>query len=391
MSKRDYYEVLGVSKQATDQELKKAYRKMAMQYHPDRNKDNPEAEKLFKEASEAYDVLKDPNKRTRYDQFGHAGLHSGGYHEPNFQDINIDDIFSRFGDIFGDAFFGGDIFGGAAGARGGSRRRRSAGIPGEDMKIRLKLELKEIAHGVQKKLKVKKYKKCDSCSGTGAESDNDFMTCNTCNGYGEVQQVRNTMLGQMRTIQACPECAGEGRIIRNKCKSCAGEGRVKGEETVQISVPSGVSNGNYLTLRNQGNAGRRGGEAGDLIVLIEEIPHDEFKREGDDIYYDLNIGVADAMLGKEVKIPTLGEPVKIRIDAGIQPGKLLRLKEKGIKGLNRQEYGDQYIRVNVYIPTNLTDKERKLVQELSGSGNFDPAQSNKKDKSFFDKIKDVFL
>lgn len=390
MSQRDYYEVLGVDRNASDQELKKAYRKMAMKYHPDRNKDNADAEKLFKEASEAYDVLKDPNKRARYDQFGHAGLHSGGYQEPNFQDINIEDIFNRFGDIFGDSFFGGDIFGGAGG-RGRSRRRRSSGVPGEDMKIRLKLDLKDIAHGVQKKLKVKKYKSCSSCSGTGAASDADFETCSTCNGYGEVRQVRNTMLGQMINVSACPTCQGEGRVIKNKCGSCKGEGRIMGEETVQITVPSGVSNGNYLTLRGQGNVGKRGGEAGDLIILIEEQTHPEFKREGDDIYYDLNIGVAEAILGSEVKVPTLEDSVKIRLDAGTQPGKLLRLKEKGIKGLNKTVYGDQYIRVNVYIPTQLTDKEKKLVQELASSDNFDPTHRTKKDKSFFDKIKDVFL
>lgn len=386
MSQRDYYEVLGVDKSAGEQELKKAYRKLAMKYHPDRNKDNPDAERLFKEASEAYDVLKDPNKRARYDQFGHAGLHSGGYQEPNFQNINIEDIFSQFGDIFGDSFFGGGRSRG-----GGSRRQRSAGVPGEDMKIRLKLSLKEIAHGIDKKLKVKKQVKCTSCSGTGAQTDSDFETCSSCQGHGEIRQVSRTMFGQFVNVQACPTCNGEGRIIRNKCKACSGEGRVKGEETVSIKVPSGVSNGNYLTLRSMGNAGKRGGPNGDLIVLIEEEAHSEFVRDGNDIYHDLNIGVAEAILGTEITVPTLEESVKIRLESGTQPGKLLRLKEKGIKGLNSTLYGDQYIRVNVYIPTHLSDKDRKLVQELANSDSFDPKHRAKKDKSFFDKIKDVFL
>lgn len=383
MSQRDYYEVLGVSKTANDQELKKAYRKLAMQYHPDRN-DSKDAEKLFKEASEAYDVLKDPNKRARYDQFGHAGLHSGGYQEPNFQNINIEDIFSQFGDIFGDSFFGGGRQG------GGSRRQRTAGVPGEDMKIRLKLSLQEIAHGVDKKLKVKKQKSCDTCSGTGAKTDSDFETCSTCNGQGEVRQVSRTMFGQFVNVQACPTCSGEGRIIRNKCTSCKGEGRVTGEETVTIKVPSGVANGNYLTLRGQGNVGKRGGAPGDLIILIEEEENPDFKRDGNDIYHDLNIGVAEAILGTEVEIPTLSEKVKIRLDQGTQPGKLLRLKDKGIKGLNKSTYGDLYIRINVYIPTHLSDKEKKLVQQLADAENFDPKNRAKKDKSFFEKIKDVF-
>lgn len=386
MSKRDYYEVLGVDKGASEQELKKSYRKLAMKYHPDRNKDNPDAERLFKEASEAYDVLKDPNKRARYDQFGHAGLHSGGYQEPNFQNINIEDIFSQFGDIFGDSFFGG-----GRGRAGGSRRQRSAGVPGEDMKIRLKLSLKEIAHGVDKKLKVKKQVQCSECKGTGAQTDSDFETCSSCQGHGEIRQVSRTMFGQFVNVQACPTCNGEGRIIRNKCKSCAGEGRIKGEDTVSIKVPAGVSNGNYLTLRSMGNVGKRGGTAGDLIVLIEEEEHPDFVRDGNDIYHDLNVGVAEAILGTEVSVPTLEQPVKIRLEAGIQPGKLLRLKEKGIKGLNSTLYGDQYIRVNVYIPTHLSEKDKKLVKELAKSDSFDPKHRAKKDKSFFDKIKDVFL
>jgi molecular chaperone DnaJ len=381
--KRDYYEVLGVGKNAQADEIKKAYRKKAMEFHPDRNKDNPESEKRFKEAAEAFDVLKDPDKRARYDQFGHAGLHTGGYQEPDFQNINFEDIFSRFGDIFG-----GDIFGGAG---GGSRgRRRGAGRPGEDMKMRLSLTLNEIAFGVEKKLKVKKQIKCDSCNGTGAESSEDFMTCSTCNGMGEVRQVSRTMFGQFVNVQPCPTCMGEGRVIRNKCKKCSGEGRAKGEETVSVKIPAGVTSGNYITLRGQGNAGLRGGPAGDLIVLIEEEEHKYFEREGNNIIYDLRISIPQAILGSEVEVPTLKGKAKLKIDAGTQPGKLLRMREKGIISLNGNGTGDQYVRVNVYIPGKLSSQEEKLIRELEKSEHFDPATEHDASEGFFKRIKKVF-
>ncbi|MFN2373946.1 MAG: molecular chaperone DnaJ [Cyclonatronaceae bacterium] len=381
--KRDYYEVLGVGKNAEADEIKKAYRKKAMEFHPDRNKDNPDSEKLFKEAAEAFDVLKDPDKRARYDQFGHAGLHSGGYQEPDFQNINFEDIFSRFGDIFG-----GDIFGGAGGS--GRGRRRGAGRPGEDMKMRLTLTLSEIAFGVEKKLKVKKQIKCDSCNGTGAESNDDFMTCSTCNGMGEVRQVSRTMFGQFVNVQPCPTCSGEGRVIRNKCKKCSGQGRVKGEETVSVKIPAGVTSGNYITLRGQGNAGLRGGPAGDLIVLIEEEEHKYFERDGNNIIYDLRISVPHAILGTEVEVPTLKGKAKLKIDAGTQPGKLLRMREKGIISLNGNGTGDQYVRVNVYIPGKLSAQEKKLITELEKSEHFDPATEHDASEGFFKRIKKVF-
>lgn len=381
--KRDYYEILGVGKNAQADEIKKAYRKKAMEYHPDRNKDNPESEKLFKEAAEAFDVLKDPDKRARYDQFGHAGLHTGGYQEPDFQNINFEDIFSRFGDIFG-----GDIFGGAGGS--GRGRRRGAGRPGEDMKMRLSLTLNEIAFGVEKKLKVKKQIKCDSCNGTGAESNDDFMTCSTCNGIGEVRQVSRTMFGQFVNVQPCPTCMGEGRVIRNKCKKCSGEGRVKGEETVSVKIPAGVTSGNYITLRGQGNAGLRGGQSGDLIVLIEEEEHKYFEREGNNIIYDLRISVPQAILGTEVEVPTLKGKAKLKIEAGTQPGKLLRMREKGIISLNGNGTGDQYVRVNVYIPGKLSAQEEKLIRELEKSEHFDPATEHDASEGFFKRIKKVF-
>jgi molecular chaperone DnaJ len=383
MSKRDYYEVLGVTKNASAEDIKKAYRKKAMEFHPDRNKDNPEAERLFKEAAEAFDVLKDPNKKARYDQFGHQGLNSGGFREPDFQGFSMDDIFSQFGDIFGQ-----DIFGG--GTRGRSRSRRTAGRPGDDMKLNLKLTLEEIAFGVEKKIKVKKYLQCNSCKGSGAESSEDFMTCSTCNGIGEVRQVSRTMFGQFVNVQPCPTCQGEGRVIKNKCKSCHGEGRTKGEETVKVKIPSGVGKGNYLTLRGQGNAGIRGGETGDLIVIIDELEHEFFERKGDDIYYDMQISVPDAILGTEVEVPTLKGKAKLRVEPGTQPGKLLRMRDKGIKSLQNNQFGDQYVRINVYIPEELKKEERARIEELRNSESFDPTKKLGDSKGFFSRIKEAF-
>lgn len=389
MTNRDYYEILGVEKSSSDADIKKAYRKMAMKYHPDRNKGDASAEKKFKEASEAYEVLRDPQKRARYDQFGHAGVNGGpggfGGGGVDFDGMGFEDIFSRFSDIFGGSFFGEEFGGG----RGRSRASRQPGTPGSDMKIRMPLELDEIAFGTEKKLKIKKQVVCDKCSGTGAETDSDFETCGTCNGMGEVRQVTRTMLGQMMNVQACPTCQGDGRIIKNKCTKCSGEGRVKGEETVKINIPSGVSNGNYITLRGQGNAGRRGGQAGDLIVLIEEKEHEKFEREGNNIYYNLNLSIPDAVLGTEVEVPTLKGKAKLKIEPGTQPGRLLRMGGKGIIGLNNSGTGDQLLRVNVYMPKNLSDKEKKSIESLKGSENFDPVNM-KKEKGFFSKMKDVF-
>lgn len=382
MSKRDYYEVLGVSKSAGADEIKKAYRKKAMEFHPDRNKDNPDSERLFKEAAEAFDVLKDPQKKARYDQFGHQGMNSGGFREPDYQGFSMEDIFSQFGDIFGQDMFGG--------ARGRSRSKRSSGRPGDDMRLNLKLSLEEIAFGVEKKIKVKKHVSCDSCSGTGAKTTDDFMTCPTCNGMGEVRQVSRTMFGQFVNVQPCPTCQGEGRTIRNKCSSCSGEGRVKGEETVKVKIPSGVGKGNYLTLRGQGNAGLRGGPAGDLIVVIDEIEHEYFERKGDDIYYDMQISISDAVLGTEVEVPTLKGRAKLRVEPGTQPGKLLRMREKGIQSLNSSNLGDQFVRVNVYIPDTITKEERAALDVLKNSDNFDPSKKHEISKGFFTRIREAF-
>lgn len=384
MSRRDYYDILGVSKDASEDEIKKAYRKRAMKFHPDRNSDDPEAERKFKEASEAYEVLRDREKRQRYDQFGHQGV-NGGRGGPGFENVGFEDIFSRFSEIFG-----ADIFGGEFSRGGRSRGRRTAGEPGSDMKLRIELDLEEIAFGTEKKLKVKKYVKCDECNGTGAETEDDFETCSTCDGMGEVRQVHKTMLGQMVNVQTCPQCRGEGRIIRNKCTKCHGEGRYKGEETVKVRVPSGVSKGNYITLRGKGNAGKRGGETGALIVLIEEKEHDQFERDGNDIYYDLVLSVPDAILGTEVEVPTLKGKAKIKIDEGTQPGRLLRMREKGIHGLNNSGIGDQYVRVNVYIPKDLAEDERVHIEALKGNKHFEASNKEDDGKGFFSKIKDVF-
>lgn len=386
MSKRDYYEVLGVGKDASEADLKKAYRKLAMKYHPDRNKGDASAEEKFKEAAEAYEILRDPQKKARYDQFGHAGVNGQGGFGGGVE-FDVEDIFSRFGDIFGGGFFGEDIFGGG---RTRSRGRRQPGTPGSDMKIRMPLTLEEIAFGTEKTLKVKKQVTCNTCDGTGAESKSDFETCGTCNGLGEVRQVTRTMLGQMVNVQPCPTCQGEGRIIKNKCKTCNGEGREKGEETIKVSIPSGVSNGNYITLRGQGNAGRRGGQPGDLIVLIEEKEHEHFVRDGNNIYYDLSLSIPDAVLGSEQEVPTLKGKAKLRIEPGTQPGKLLRMRGKGIIGLNNSGEGDEFVRINVYMPRNLSDKERKSIEALRDSENFNAEHQTKEEKGFFSKMKDVF-
>ena len=387
MAKRDYYEVLGVEKNAGDSELKKAYRKLAMKYHPDRNKGDADAEQKFKEASEAYDVLRDPQKRQRYDQFGHSGMNGGGFGSSDFGSADFEDIFSRFSDIFGGDIFGGDPFGGG---RSQSRRRRSVGQPGSDMKLRVELTLEEIAEGAEKTLKVKKHRKCKTCNGIGAASEEDFETCSTCNGMGEVRQVSRTMFGQFVNVQACPDCRGEGRKINKRCTECGGEGRIRGEEKVKVNIPSGVANGNYITLRGQGNAGIRGGEAGSLIVLIEEKEHEHFEREGNDIYHDLNISIPEAVLGTQVEVPTLNGKAKVKIEPGTQPGKLLRMKGRGIDGLNNTGRGDQYIKVNVYVPRDLSNSERKHVEALRGQDHFDPANAKNREKGFFSKIKDVF-
>ena len=356
MAKRDYYEVLGVQKHSTEIEIKTSYRKLAMKYHPDRNPGDTEAEEKFKEAAEAYEVLSDPNKRARYDQFGHAGMRGSGF-DQGFGNVN--DIFSHFSDIFGGGSIFDEIFG-SGGQRRHSGRHKQPGIQGNDLRINLKLTLEEIAVGVEKTLKVKRFEKCDHCHGSGAKASSGTTECTTCHGSGEVRTVSRSMFGQFVNVQVCQTCGGEGRVIKEKCQNCHGEGRERNESTLKVNIPAGVSSGNYIPLRGEGDAGIRGGNAGDLIVLIEEAEHKFFIREQDDILYDLTISISDAVLGTETEIPVLGGTVMLKVEAGTQPGKVLRLRDKGIKHLNHSGRGDQLVHVNIYIPTKLTTKEKEI-------------------------------
>ena len=385
-SKRDYYEVLGVQRNASSDEIKKSYRKLALQFHPDRNPNNKEAEEKFKEATEAYEVLSDQQKRQRYDQFGHQGMRGGSdFHQ--YQDIN--DIFSHFGDIFGGT--GGSIFEEMFGGQQRRRGPRSTGDPGSDLRIRLKLTLEEISTGVEKKLKIKKWKSCGTCNGSGARPGSSKSTCPQCQGTGELRQVSRSMFGQFVNITACAFCGGTGQIIKEKCHTCDGEGREQGESTIKINVPAGVSEGNYMTLQGQGNAGRRGGHAGDVIVEFTEEKHDSFIRNGDDVIYTALISYPDAVLGADIEVPTLSGKAKIKIDAGTMPGKMLRMKDKGIPHLNSYGRGDQLIQVQIWVPHKVNSREKELLKELSNSEHINPTEEEKsKSKTLFDKMKNVF-
>ena len=381
MNKRDYYEVLGVAKTATADEVKKSYRKIAMQFHPDRNPDNKEAEEKFKEATEAYEVLSDTTKRQRYDQFGHSGMH-GGQDFHGFSNVN--DIFSHFSDIFGGSSIFDDFFGQTSSR--GRGRRRSTGTPGSDLRVTLKVTLEEIASGVSKKIKIKKHVKCETCNGTGSEGGSSTKTCSVCNDDGEIRSVSRSVFGQFVNIQPCSNCNGEGSVVDKPCRSCVGDGRKQEEVTIKIDVPAGVADGNYMTLRGQGNSGLRGGPAGDIIVVFQEIAHDYFKREGDDILYDLFISFPEIVLGTEVEVPTLNGKAKLKIDGGTQPGKLLRMREKGIQHLNQHGAGDQLVRVNIFVPKKISVKERELLKELLDMPNIKINSGSGDDKNFFKRF-----
>ncbi|MBU3698473.1 MAG: molecular chaperone DnaJ [Candidatus Kapabacteria bacterium] len=379
MAKRDYYEILGLQRGASGDEIKAAYRKLAMKYHPDRNPDNPEAEAHFKEAAQAYDVLGDADKRARYDQYGEAGL--GGQSYGSYSNVN--DIFSAFGDIFGQSVFG-DMFGGG----GRSQGRRSRKEPGADLRVRLSLTLEEIATGVDKTIKIRHYKPCSTCSGSGAGSDSGYVTCSACQGSGEVRQVSRSVFGQFINIAPCAQCSGSGEILKDKCGSCEGEGRTDGETSVKVTIPAGVRTGNYLSVTGKGHAGRRGGEAGDAIVVVEEMEHEHFDRHEDDVTYGLTIDMLTATLGGSIVVPTLTGTAEIEIDPGTQPGSTLRMKGKGIPHLNSRGSGDQLIEIHVAIPTKLSGDERKTLESLRSSKNFrGPDQS--KGSSFFTKFKEA--
>lgn len=384
MSKRDYYEILEVSKNASADEIKKAYRKKAIKFHPDKNPGNKEAEEKFKEAAEAYEVLSNEDKRRRYDQYGHAGVGGASGGGGFGGGMSMDDIFSHFGDIFGGGFGGfGGGFGGFGGSRGGQRVNK-----GSNLRVKVKLSLQEIANGVEKKIKVKKYVSCSHCKGTGAANGSSYSDCSTCRGTGQVTRISNTILGQMQTTSTCPTCQGEGKIITHKCAECNGEGLIRQDEVVTIQIPAGVEEGMQLSVSGKGNAARRGGINGDLLVLIQEEAHPELIREGNDLIYNLVMSVPDAILGAAVEIPTVDGKVKVKIEGGTQPGKILRLKGKGLPEINGYRRGDLLVRINVYIPKDLSKEDSRLVEKLRGSEVFVPGAGA--GQNFFSRMKNMF-
>ena len=385
-AKRDYYEILGVSKGASADEIKKAYRKVAMQFHPDRNPGDHTAEEKFKEAAEAYEILSDADKRAQYDRFGHNAFGQGRGGGGGFSGgMNMEDIFSQFGDIFGDDMFGSFFSGGSRGRTSG----RSRGVRGTNLRVRIKVNFEEIAKGTAKTIKVKKYIKCDTCNGSGAKDKNSSQTCRTCGGNGQVRRVQNTFLGQMQTVTTCPDCNGEGTVITNKCNVCKGEGRVYGEEMVTLEIPAGVQEGMQLSMGGKGNMGERGGGSGDLIILIEEEAHPFLHREGLNVAFDLYISFTDAVFGTQTEVPTIDGRAKIKIPVGTQSGKIFRLKGKGFPAINSREKGDQLIQVNVWTPQAVSESEKITLESLQDSENFKP-KPDKNDKTFWEKIKETF-
>ena len=382
--KRDYYEVLGVERSASADEIKKAYRKKAIQFHPDKNPGDKDAEDKFKEAAEAYDVLSNPDKKARYDQFGHAGM--GGASGASgfgggFGGFSMDDIFSRFGDIFGGGFGG---FSGFGGSQGGRRVAR-----GSDIRIRVKVTLNEVMTGVEKKVKINKMVPCSHCQGNGAESEADIHTCDTCRGTGSVTRVVNSFLGQMQTSSPCPTCGGTGKVIVKPCSHCGGTGLRKEAEEISFKIPAGVSDGMQLTVRGKGNAGKNNGVSGDLLVVIEEEEHQELQRDGNDLIYSLFISFPEAALGCEAEIPSITGKLKIKIEAGTQSGKVLRLRGKGVPDLQGYGQGDLLVYVHVWIPKKFDKSEKEMLEKMRGSANFKPAPT-KEDRNFFDRIKKMF-
>lgn len=382
MTKRDFYEILDVPKTATAEEIKKAYRKKAIQYHPDKNPGDKQSEEKFKEAAEAYEVLSDSQKRQRYDQYGHAGVGSAAGNGFGGAGMNMEDIFSHFGDIFGGHFGGFGGFGGSQ--RGGGQRVRR----GSDLRVKVRLTLAEIATGVEKKIKVKKHVSCAHCNGTGAAHGSSTSTCTTCNGQGRVTRVQQTILGQMQTATECPTCGGDGKIIKDKCSHCSGEGMVREDEVITINIPAGVMEGMQLSVNGKGNAARRGGVNGDLLVLIEEEQHPELIRDENDLVYNLLLTVPMATLGGSVEVPTVEGKVKVTIAPGTQPGKVLRLRGKGLPSVNRYGTGDLLVNIGVYIPESLNKDEKAAMEKLAKSDNMKPnAQAS---RNFFSHFRNMF-
>ncbi len=387
MAKRDYYEVLGVPKGAGADDIKKAYRKKALEYHPDRNPGDKSAEEKFKEAAEAYDVLSDADKKARYDRYGHAGVDGmGGGRAGGFEGMTMEDILRSQGvdidDIFAQ-FFGGSRRGGGF---GGGRPR---GERGSNLRIKVKMTLEEIATGVNKKIKVRKQTVCNTCQGSGARDQSSVETCATCRGSGMINRVMQTFLGHTTMAETCPTCQGAGKVVKSPCNVCKGDGRVFGEETIEVDIPGGVHEGIQLSMSGKGNAGARGGSPGDLIISIEEVPHEEFTREGNNVIYELFINIADAALGSKIEVPTLDGRARVTVPPGTQSGKIFRLKEKGLPALQSYQRGDQLIHVNVWTPKKLNDEERRTLEKLRDMPNFKPTPE-KEDKSFFDRVRDVF-
>lgn len=386
-NKRDYYEVLGVSKTANADEIKKAYRKLALKYHPDRNPGDKAAEEKFKEAAEAYDVLSDPEKRQKYDQFGHnmgpQGFPGGGgsYHYGG--GMSMEDIFAQFGDIFGGAGFGG-----FSGATGGRRQARQRQRRGTDLRIRVKLSLQEIANGVSKTLRIPTFVPCAHCKGTGAKDGVAFATCSHCHGTGTISTVQQSIFGPMESQSTCPACEGTGKVITEQCQYCRGEGVEKKDQEVSFTIPAGVSEGQTFTLKGKGNAPRHGGINGDLLVVIEEIKDPELIRDGADLIYNLMLDIPTATLGGAVEVPTVSGRARLTIPAGTQPGKVLRLRGKGLPNPETGGRGDELINVMVYIPEKLNDSERSAIEGLRGSSNIQASEADK--NRIFSKFKHIF-
>ena len=386
-SKRDYYEVLGVGKDASADEIKKAYRKLAVKYHPDKNPGDKEAEEKFKEAAEAYSILSDPDKKARYDQFGHAGVEGAG---PDFSGGfgNLNDILSEiFGSAFGGGFGGG--FGGFGGFGGGQRQQQRV-YRGRDIRVRVKLTLEEIAKGVEKEITIEKSVPCSDCNGKGARNSSDIKTCPACNGTGQVQRVVNSFLGQTISYSTCQQCGGEGKIISNPCKSCGGTGLVRKRETIKVRIPAGVEAGMQLTLQGQGHAAKNNGINGDLLVVIEEVEHKDLKREGNNLFYTKIISLPEAILGGDVEIPGIDGTYKIKVDPGTQSGTVVKLKGRGLPTVNGYGgTGDLYVKLAVWIPRKLEKEDKAVIESLRGKESFKP-NPTKEDKGFFDRLKDLF-
>lgn len=376
---QDYYEVLGLPRNADANDIKKAYRKLAMQYHPDKNPGDKQAEEQFKKVSEAYEILKDPEKRRRYDQFGKTGM-KGGFQGFGEFDFDLGDALRTF---MSAGFGFGDFFGST-----GQRGARNARTRGADLQIKLELTLEEIATGVAKKLKIKRFVKCDSCDGNGLKQGSSAATCPLCHGAGEIRQSSRTIFGQFINVTTCHQCQGEGKVIKDPCAKCSGEGRIKSDSTISVTIPAGVASGNYLSLRGEGHLGQRGGTAGDAIVVIEELEHPFFERHGDDILYDLYLSFSQVTLGAKIEVPTLAGKAELQIAPGTQAGKILRMRNKGIPHLNQSGKGDQLVRVLIWTPTKLSEKEQKLFQQLAECEGIRPPVG---DKSFFRKVKEALF